>query len=197
MNAKNKIMKPIILRFAVWGVITIILLGVCFSYHSNSETRFSPIISVALVIILSYIMLNSLGLVAYLLNKGFAGEIVEMNVISKRYMRSALDKSVEKRTFVIMTIKCDNGKTIKFEEMLPKHLTRIIPYRKGDRVLHIKGAPHLCRFPRNDTETKYDPISVICPICGACLPLGSKECSFCETELPWDPDNKPCRQLKS
>ncbi len=187
MNTNNIIKKLILRKFVLWGIITAVLFAVCYFYHSKAETKFSPLISIALLILLSFITFNSLGIANYIRDKEFSGRITELKVISKRYMNNAIDRDVQKRTFVMMSIECDDGKTIKFEQMLPEHETRIIPYRVGDRVLHIKGAPNLCRFPRNDTETKYDPISVICPICGACLPLGTKDCPFCEIALPWDP----------
>jgi hypothetical protein len=94
---------------------------------------------------------------------------------------------METRIFVEMTVECDDGTTIAHEEMLSSALSKAIPYREGDRVYHIKGAKYTCRFPRNDTAKKYDPISVICPICGALHPLGTTFCSFCENDLPWDP----------
>lgn len=187
MNIARKIRKPYIRKFIIWLLTVSVLALICIAYHSSPNARFPPLFSAGLIAIISILHFFSLGIPKYLCNRGFSGRIVDMRVYSKLYMKSALGKNASRRTFVAMKIECDDGKAVKYEQMLPESDTNAIPYRVGDRVMHIKGAPHVCRFPRGDTEIKYEPISVICPLCGAILPLGSKSCSFCETELPYDP----------
>lgn len=187
MTVEEKIKKPFMRRLAIWSILTAALFVICYFYHSYSGTDFSPVVSVALILSVSFVVFNSLGLLAYFTDKSFSGKIVHIKVDVRLYKESALDRKIEKRTFVGMSVECDNGRSLFHEEMMPPHLTTKIPYREGDRVYHIKGAKHVCRFPRNDTETIYEPVSVICPICGAIHSLGTKACSFCENDLPWDP----------
>jgi hypothetical protein len=187
MSIEEKIKKPFMIRLTVWAILTAILFVTCYFYHKYSGTDFSPVVSSTLILLISFIAFNSMGLLSYFTDKSFSGTVVHIKIDVRLYKESALDKKIEKRTYVGMTVECDDGKSIFFEQILPAHLTNKIPYREGDRVYHIKGAKHTCRFPRGDTEKKYEPISVICPLCGAILPLGSKECSFCENDLPYDP----------
>lgn len=186
MTTEQKIRKPYLKKLIIWILIVAALSAICMLYHSSPSARFHPLISAALIALFSVWILFAFEIPKYLRDRCFSGKIVEMSIKSRKFAQGAVDKSVDKRTVVTMKIECDCGKILSFEQTLPSHLTRAVPYRVGDRVLHLKGAPYTCRFPRNDTETVYDPISVICPICGALLPLGSKECSFCETELPRD-----------
>ena len=187
MNIEEKIKKPFMIRLTIWAILTAALFVTCYFYHSYSNTEFSPVVSLSLILLISFITFNSMGLLAYFTDKSFSGKIVHIKIDVRLYMESALNRKISKRVFVGMTVECDNGKSIFFEQMLPEHLSSKNPYREGDRIYHIKGAKHTCRFPRGDTEKKYEPVSVICPLCGAILPLGSKVCSFCENDLPWDP----------
>ncbi|MBQ2716167.1 MAG: hypothetical protein IJF21_05145 [Clostridia bacterium] len=187
MTTEEKIKKPYIKRLALWAILTASLFVTCYFYYKYSETEFSPVGSVALIALISFIAFNSMGLLSYLTDKSFSGTVVHVKIDIRLFKESTLDRKIEKRAFIGMTIDCDDGKSIFFEQMLPNHLTNKNPYCVGDRVYHIKGAKHTCRFPRGDTEKKYDPVSVICPVCGAILPLGSKVCAFCENDLPWDP----------
>lgn len=190
MDIEQKIRKPYMVKLAIWFVIVLVLGVICYFYHASPTARFEPIVSVVILIFVSIFLLSSLGIIKYFFDKAFSGVIVDLKPEIRYYKDSVFDRKITTRTFVGMTVECDGGKRIFFEQMLPAHLTKKIPYRVGDRVYHIKGAKHLCRFPRNDTETKYEPVSVICPICGAILPLGSKECSFCGSDLPYDPTVK-------
>lgn len=187
MTIEEKIKKPFMIRFTIWAIITALLLAVCYFYHKHSGTEFSPVVSLALIIMVSFIIFNSIGLLSYFTDKNFSGKITHIKIDVRLFKDSSFDRKISRRTYVGMTIECDDGKSIFFEQILPAHMTNKNPYREGDRVYHIKGAKHTCRFPRGDTEKKYEPISVICPLCGAILPLGSKTCSFCDNELPWDP----------
>ncbi len=187
MDIEQKIRKPFMRKLAIWFVIVTALGVICYFYHTSPTARFEPIISVVLILLISAYIFCSFGIFGYLCDKSFSGRIADMKVKSKPYMSSAFDKKLTVRTFVGLTIEADDGKSFYFEQMLPAHQTRAVPYQVGDRVYHIKGAKHLCRFPRNDTDKKYEPVSVICPLCGAILPLGSKTCSFCENDLPYDP----------
>ncbi len=190
MDIEQKIRKPYMSKLAIWAVIVAALFVTCYFYHQYSGTEFSPVVSVALILLISFIAFNAMGLLAYFTDKSFSGKIVNIKVDVRLYKESALDRKISRRTYIGMTVECDDGKSIFFEQMLPAHLTNKNPYREGDRVYHIKGAKHTCRFPRDDKEKKYDPVSVICPICGAILPLGSNVCVFCENDLPWDPKIK-------
>lgn len=190
MTIEKKIKKPFMKRLAVWAILTAVILAASYFYHKYSSTELPPVASVAIILLVSFITFNSMGLLAYFTDKSFSGTIVHIKIDIRLFKESAFDKKIEKRAFIGMTVECDNGENIFFEQMLPNHLTNKNPYREGDRVYHIKGAKHTCRFPRNDTQKQYDPISVICPICGAILPLGTNVCSFCENDLPWDPSLK-------
>ena len=187
MDIVQKIRKPYMRKLAIWFMIVAVLGAICYFYHASPTARFEPIVSVVLLLFVSVFLLSSFGLIKYFFDKSFSGVIVDLKPEIRYYKESAFDKKITTRTFVGMTIECDNGKRIFFEQMLPDHLTKKIPYRINDRVYHIKGAKNLCRFPRNDTDKEYEPVSVICPICGAILSLGSKACSFCGSELPFDP----------
>ena len=190
MTVENKIKTPYMRKVALWAIVTAALFAVCYIYHKFSGTDFSPVVSVSLILMISFIIFNSLGLLSYFTDKSFSGKVAHVKLDVRLYKESALDKKIEKRIYVGMTVECDDGKSIFFEQMLPNHLTNKNPYREGDRIYHIKGAKYTCRFPRNDTETKYEPVSVVCPICGAIHSLGTKFCSFCENDLPWDPNIK-------
>ena len=190
MSAEGKIKKPFMIRLTIWAIITAVLFATCYIYHKYSGTDFAPVATIALCLLVSFIIFNSMGLVSYFTDKGFSGTVVHIKIDVRLFKESAFDRKIEKRVFVGMTVECDDGKSIFFEQMLPNHLSNKNPYRVGDRIYHIKGAKHTCRFPRGDTEKKYEPVSVICPICGAILPLASKVCSFCENDLPWDPHIK-------
>ncbi len=175
------------IKFAIWAIIVAVLGATCYFYHMSPTARFEPIVSIALIIFIALSLLSAFGLYKYFFDNSFSGKVVDIKTNTRYYKESAFDKKITTRTFVRMTVECDDGKRIFFEQMLPAHQARTVPYRTGDRVYHIKGAKYLCRFPRNDTEAKYEPLSVICPLCGAILQLGSKECAFCESELPYDP----------
>lgn len=190
MTAKKQIRKYYLKRFICWLMIVGVLSVICAVYHSSPSARFHPLISAALIAIIAIWLMPAFELTKFIRERSFSGEIIGTKVYSKLYMNNAIERKVGRRAFVKMEIKCDDGNIIKFEQMLPQDEANAVPYRLGDRVYHIKGAMHICRFPRGDTETKYDPISVVCPICGACNILGSVKCAFCETELPWDPLNK-------
>jgi len=190
MTVEEKIKKPFVKKLIIWSIFTAVLFIIGYIYHKYSGTDFSPVVSVALILLISFIAFNCLGLLSYFTDKSFSGKIVHIKVDVRLYKESSFDKKIEKRIYVGMTVECDNGQSVFHEEMMPPHLTTKIPYREGDRVYHIKGAKHCCRFPRNDTETVYEPVSVICPICGAILSLGTKVCSFCENDLPYDPSVK-------
>ena len=190
MKAEEKIRKPYKKKLVIWAILNAFLFVVCYFYHRYSGTDFSPVVSVSLILLISFISFSSLGLLAYFTDKSFSGSVTNIKVDVRLYKESAMDKKIEKRVYIGMTVECDDGKSIFFEQMLPNHLTNKNPYREGDRVYHIKGAKYTCRFPRNDTETKYEPVSVICPICGAIHSLGTTLCSFCENDLPRDPTIK-------
>jgi hypothetical protein len=187
MTVEEKIKKPYTIRLTVWGILTAAAFAACFVYHKYSGTDFSPIASVALIITMSFIAFASMGLLSYVSDKSFSGTVVDVKLDVRLFKESAFERRIEKRVFVGMTVQCDSGECIFFEQMLPDHLSSKNPYRVGDRVYHVKGAKYTCRFPREDTEKRYEPVSVICPACGAIHPLGSKSCSFCENDLPWDP----------
>ena len=190
MTVEEKIKRPYTLRMTLWAILTAAAFAVCFIYHKYSGTDLPPVASVALITMISFIAFSSMGLLHYVTDKSFSGEIVHVKLEVRLFKESTTDRRIEKRVFVGMTVQCDDGKSIFFEQMLPNHLSGKNPYREGDRVYHIKGSKHTCRFPRGDTEKKYDPVSVICPVCGAIHPLGSGACSFCESDLPWDPLTK-------
>lgn len=187
MTIEEKIKKTYTRRLVLWSVFSVLLLIAAYFYHRYSGTDFSPTVSIALIIIISFIAFNSLGLLSYFTDKSFSGKIVHIKVEVRLFKESAYDRKIEKRSYVGITVECDDGNSIFYEEMMPAHLTNAIPYREGDRVYHIKGAKHLCRFPRGDTEKKYEQVSIICPVCGAIVHLGTKTCTFCENDLPYDP----------
>ena len=190
MNEKKRIRNYYLKKFIGWFVIVSVLSVICAVYHGSPSARFHPLISAVIIAIIALMLAPGFELTKYIREGSFSGEIIGMKVYSKRYMNNAIEKKVERRAFVLMEVKCDNGKVIKFDQMLPKDEANTVPYRVGDRVYHIRGAMHVCRFPRGDTEKKYDPVSVVCPICGACNTLGSEKCAFCEIELPRDPKEK-------
>jgi hypothetical protein len=190
MTIEEKVKKLYMKKLTIWAIITAVLFAICFIYHKISDTDFAPVVSVSLIMLISFIVFNSMGLLSYFTDKSFSGTITHIKIDVRLYKESAFDKKIEKRIYVGMTIECDDGKAIFFEQMLPIHLTNTNPYREGDRVYHIKGAKYTCRFPRNDTVKQYDPISIICPLCGAVNDLGTHTCVFCENDLPWDPQTK-------
>ena len=190
MTIEEKVKKPHMMRLAVWTVIITALCCTAFCYHSFFEAHFAPAASVAGIVIIAAITFYFMGLWDYFTDKSFTGKILRYHAAVRLYKVSAFERRMETRIFVEMTVECDDGTTIAHEEMLSSALSKAIPYREGDRVYHIKGAKYTCRFPRNDTAKKYDPVSVICPICGALHPLGTTFCSFCENDLPWDPSVK-------
>ncbi len=190
MTIEEKVKKPHMKRLAVWSAIVAALCCIAFCYHSFFETHFAPAASVAGIIIIAAFTFYFLGLWDYFTDKSFSGKILHYKADCRIFKISAFERRMETRIFVEMTVECDDGTTIAHEEMLSSALSKAIPYREGDRVYHMKGAKYTCRFPRNDTAKKYDPISVICPICGALHPLGTTFCSFCENDLPWDPQIK-------
>ena len=187
MKAEEKIKQPYKRKLIIWASLNAILFAVCYFYHAYSGTDFSPVVSVSLILLISFISFSSLGLLEYFTDKSFSGKIIHYKAECRIHKISAFERRMETRLFVEMTVECDDGTTTMHEEMLSGALSKKIPYRDGDRVYHIKGAKYTCRFPRNDTEQKYEPISVICPLCGAILPLGTKTCSFCDNDLPYDP----------
>ncbi len=190
MDAKRHIRKYYLKKFIGWFIIVAALSVICAFYHISPNARFHPLISVAIIAIIALMLAPGFELTKYIREGSFSGEIIGMKVYSKRYMNNAIEKKVERRAFAQMKVKCDGGKVINFEQMLPQDDANTVPYRIGDRVYHLRGAMHVCRFPRGDTEKKYDPVSVVCPICGACNTLGSEKCAFCEIELPRDPKEK-------
>ena len=186
----KKIRRPYAIKLVIWVIFNLLLCYICYRYHTSADSEFSPIVSISLMIFISIILFCSLGIQKYIFDKSFSGKIVDLKVDTKSVMLSAFERKTVTRSIVAMTVECDDGHREYLEEMLPAHLTRKIPYKVGDRVYHIRGSKHTCRFPRNDTEKKYEPISVICPICGAINTLGSAECNFCEHPLPYDPQIK-------
>lgn len=178
------------IKLGIWSAAVIMLCLICVLYHKSPYAQFEPVVTVALIILISFILFTALGLLGYFTDNSFSGEIVDIKVDVRYHKESAFDRHITTRTYVGMTVECDDGKAIYFEQMLPAHLGNKIPYQVGDRIYHIKGAKNTCRFPRNDTVKEYEPISVICPICGALHPLGTKTCSFCENDLPYDPNRR-------
>ncbi len=187
MTIEQKVKKPYIKRFAVWLAIVAALSTVAYFYHRSPNARFEPVVTVSLLIFIVIGIFWGLGIQKYLFDKSFSGVVTNVKASSKLEMPSALERKIIVRTVVEMTVECDDGRSILHEERLPPHMAKKIPYRAGDRVYHIKGAKHTCRFPRNDTKKTYERRTVICPLCGAVMPLGNKECSFCNNELPYDP----------
>ncbi len=187
MTIEQKIKKPYMIKLAVWIAASVVFGLVCFLYHSRPESKFPITGSAVISLLVLALIFYYLDLRKYFFDKQFSGEIIEMNVRSDSYMPTMFIPHIYVRTFVLMTVKCDNGYTVTYDQVLPEQLSRKVPFRVGDRVYHIKGSHHTCRFPRNDTEKVYEPISVICPVCGAINTLGTKECAFCNTELPHDP----------
>lgn len=187
MTIEEKVRKPHMVRLGVWSaiILAISFVGVC--YHLFTDTEFAPAATATAIVIVAAITFYFMGLWDYFTDKSFSGRILRYKAAVRLYKISAFERRMETRIFVEMTVECDDGTTIAHEEMLSAALSKQIPYREGDRVYHIKGAKYTCRFPRNDTVKKYDPISVICPICGAVHPLGTKFCQFCENDLPYDP----------
>ncbi len=190
MSIEQRIRKPYMTKLVLWFAAAAALGLICYFYHARPEAKFpvtgSIVISLAILALIFYY----LDLRKYFFDKQFSGEIIEMDVRSDSYMPTMFIPHLYVRTFVLMTVKCDDGRTVTYDQVLPEYLSRKVPFRVGDRVYHIKGSLHTCRFPRGDTETVYDPVSVICPICGAINTLGSKDCSFCNCELPYDPSIK-------
>lgn len=190
MTVEEKVKKPYMIRLTVWAVFVGILCTVAFCYHYFAKPHFAPAASVACIVIIAAGIFYFSGLWDYFTDKSFSGTIMKYNAECRIFKVSAFERRLETRIFVTMTVECDDGTTIYHEEVLSRDLSKSIPYREGDRVYHIKGAKYTCRFPRNDTAKKYDPISVICPLCGALHPLGTVTCSFCENDLPYDPSVK-------
>ena len=187
MTIEEKVRKPHVRRLAVWVILVLIICAIAICYHAFTDTHFAPAASAACVIFIAAFMFYLFGLWDYFTDKSFSGKIIHYKSDCRIHKISAFERRMETRLFVEMTVECDDGTTTVHEEMLSGALSKTIPYRDGDRVYHIKGAKYTCRFPRNDTEQKYEPISVICPLCGALHTLGTKTCTFCENDLPYDP----------
>lgn len=126
MRIEQKIQKPYMIKLGIWSAVVIMLCLICVFYHSSPNAQFEPVVTFALIILISFILFTALGLLGYFTDNSFSGEIVDMKVDVRYHKESAFDK----------------------------------------------------------------PISVICPICGALHPLGTKTCSFCENELPYDPNRR-------
>ncbi len=187
MTIEQKVRGPYIKKLTVWLIIVAILSAVAFLYHLSGSAAFEPIVTAALIAVIAAIIFYAMNLGNYFFDKSFSGEIVSIKTSVRRIWPSAFERRSVTRVVLEISVSNDNGKAEYFEEILPAAITGKIPYAVGDRVYHIKGAKHTCRFPRNDTEKKYAPISVICPICGAIMSLGKEECDFCGSDLPWDP----------
>lgn len=190
MAIESVIRKRYMRKLALCLLIILALCLVCYAYHSSGKAKFEPVVTLSLLAVISFILLSSFGLIKYFFDKSFSGRITVLKPEIRYYKESAFERKITTRTYLGMTVECDNGRTVFFEEILLPHFTTKIPFKEGDRVYHIKGAKHLCRFPRNDTEMKYKPVSVICPVCGALHPLGTLTCNYCENELPYDPLEK-------
>ena len=190
MTIEEKVRKPHMIRLAIWGSLVAVISAIAICYHQFIDTQFAPAASAACVIFISAFTFYLFGLWEYFTDKSFSGTIVHYKAECRIFKISAFERRMETRLFVEMTVECDNGTTTVHEEMLSSALSKNIPYREGDRVYHIKGAKYTCRFPRNDTVKQYDPISIICPLCGAVNDLGTHTCVFCENDLPWDPQAK-------
>lgn len=190
MTVEEKVKKPHIRKFIIWTSIISAVSLIAFCYHSYFKPHFAPAATAACVILIAAATFYFMGLWDYFTDKSFTGTIKSYKATCRIFKVSAFERRMETRIFVEMTVERDDGTTFYHEEMLSSALSKSIPYREGDRIYHIKGAKYTCRFPRNDTVKKYDPISVICPICGALHPLGTTFCSFCENDLPWDPSVK-------
>ncbi len=187
MTVEQKLKKPYMIKSAIWVSACIVLALSAFFYHSRPESKFPVTGSIAICLFLLALIFWRLGLSKYFFDKSFSGTIVSINIHSEWHMPHTFIPHMYRRTFVLMTVRCDNGKEVVHDQILPEHLSRKTPFQVGDRVYHIKGSLHTCRFPRNDTETLYDPVSVICPICGAVNTLGIYNCAFCKSQLPIDP----------
>ena len=187
MTIEEKVRKPHIIRFAIWLLIVAVISTIAICYHKFIDTQFAPAASAACIIFIAAFVFYLFGLGKYFTDKSFSGKIVHYKADSRVFKMSAFERRIETRLFVEMTVECDDGTTIYHEEMLSSALSKKIPYREGDRVYHIKGAKYTCRFPRNDTGKQYDPVSIICPLCGAVNNTGTNTCAFCENDLPWDP----------
>ena len=187
MTIEEKVKQPHIKKFIIWITIISAISLTAFCYHRFFKPHFSPAATVSCVILIAAAAFYFMGLWDYFTDKSFSGKIIHYKAECRIHKISAFERRMETRLFVEMTVECDDGTTTVHEEMLSGALSKKIPYRDGDRVYHIKGAKYTCRFPRNDTEQKYEPISVICPLCGALHTLGTKTCTFCENDLPYDP----------
>ena len=190
MTIEEKVRKPHMIRLAIWGSLVAVISAIAICYHQFIDTQFAPAASAACVIFISAFTFYLFGLWEYFTDKSFSGKIVHYKAECRIFKISAFERRMETRLFVEMTVECDNGTTTVHEEMLSSALSKKIPYREGDRVYHIKGAKYTCRFPRNDTDKQYEPLSVICPLCGALHTLGTQTCTFCENDLPYDPSVK-------
>jgi hypothetical protein len=175
------------IRLVIWALLIAVISVGAYCYHRFVDTHFAPAASAACVMFIAAWTFYLFGLWDYFTDKSFSGKIIHYKAECRIHKISAFERRIETRLFVEMTVECDDGTTTVHEEMLSSALSKKIPYRVGDRVYHIKGAKYTCRFPRNDTEQKYEPISVICPLCGAVNTLGTKTCTFCENELSYDP----------
>ena len=187
MSVEEKVRKPHIIHLIIWTIFVAIISVIAICYHKFVDTQFAPAATAACVIFIAAFAFYLFGLWDYFTDKSFSGKILHYKADCRVYKISAFERRMETRIFVEMTVECDDGTCTVHEEMLSGALSKKIPYREGDRVYHIKGAKYTCRFPRNDTEQKYEPISVICPLCGALHTLGTKTCTFCENDLPYDP----------
>ena len=65
MSVENKIRKPYMRKLTIWAILTAALFAVCYIYHKFSGTDFSPVVSVSLILMISFIIFNSLGLLSY------------------------------------------------------------------------------------------------------------------------------------
>jgi hypothetical protein len=187
MTIEEKVRKPHMKRLIIWIILILTVSTIAICYHTLTDTQFAPAASAAGIIFIAAWTFYLFGLWDYFNDKSFAGKVIHCKEECRMYKISAFERRIETRLFVTMTVECDDGTTTVHEEMLSSALSKKIPYREGDRVYHIKGAKYTCRFPRNDTEKKYEPISVICPLCGAVNTLGTKTCTFCENDLSYDP----------
>ena len=187
MTIEEKVRIPHVRRIVIWSLLILAISAVGVCYHHFTDTQFAPAATAACIVFIAAAAFYFMGIWDYCTDKSFSGKILQYKAVCRIHKISAFERRMETRIFVEMTVECDDGTTIAHEEMLSAALSKQIPYREGDRVYHIKGAKYTCRFPRNDTVKKYDPISVICPICGAVHPLGTKFCAFCENDLPYDP----------
>ncbi len=181
MNPEIFIRKRYIKRLLIWISLIAFLSAICIVYHSLPVTKTDPAVSVAIIMVISACLFPIFKLNEYLLDKPFAGKIINAKINCKSEMPFALERKIITRTYVEMVVECDNGYRVFHEELIANKASSKNPYAVGDRVYHIKGSKHTCRF-RDDTG-----ISNICPICGAIMSLDEKDCSFCNIELPHDP----------